>query len=129
MPGGPEPGAAHEIFCQQALGSLWLVTRTRPDMAWAFSIPANKTTRRPKVGVARAGHVLANLISARELGLMYVGGSGCPFRSNTSHDERACFLEGSSAMWNARGQFIVAPELVEAVDDRSHRDTSGFVAC
>lgn len=36
---GQEEGATHTLYCQQPLGSLlWLVTRTRSDLAWAYSV-------------------------------------------------------------------------------------------
>lgn len=44
-----EEDAELSRYYQQALGSLlWLVTYSRPDMVWAYSIPSNVTTRCPK---------------------------------------------------------------------------------
>lgn len=70
---GLEGDAMHIRYCQQALGSLlWLVARTRPDMAWACSIVANIATRSPKPATASVRHVCGYIMSAREVVHTYV---------------------------------------------------------
>lgn len=57
-----EGDEVHIKYCQQALGSLlWLVTRTRPDLAWAYSVAASMTTRNPKEAAVRVRHMLGYL--------------------------------------------------------------------
>jgi hypothetical protein len=103
-------------FCQRALGSLlWLVTRTRPDMAWSYSVAASMTTRMPQEAAARTRHLLGYLKQARGVGLVfrrpqqgyhrvdiYADASFAP-AGGPSHDGGAvAYVAGCPVLWKSR---------------------------
>jgi len=137
---GQDPDDAKNIkFCQQALGGLlWLVTRTRPDLAWAYSVAASMTTRNPREAATRVRHLLGYLKGTMEVGLQYdrsfpVGGrvldlyadaSFAPM-GGASHGGSVAYLSGNLLTWKSHRQSLIAmstaeSELIEAADAHLH---------
>lgn len=72
-PEGQEEGATHIRDCQPALASLlWLVTRTRPDAAWAYSLAPSMAIRDPKAEAVRARRMLGDLKTTGDIWPMLV---------------------------------------------------------
>jgi len=136
----PHPEDQRNIkFCQQALGGLlWLVTRTRPDLAWAYSVAASMTTRNPREAANRVRHLLGYLKATMEVGLqhdrqspeigkvidLYADASFAPM-GGAPHGGAVPYLHGNLVAWKSHRQSLVAmstaeSELIEAADAHLH---------
>ncbi len=128
-------------YCQQALGSLlWLVTRTRPDLTWAYSVAASMTTRNPKEAANRVRHMLGYLKNTIELGFVYsrndeglcaidvhADASFAP-GGGASHGGSIAYVHGNPVAWKSHRQTVVSAstaesELIEAADAHLHART------
>jgi hypothetical protein len=125
-------------YCQRALGSLlWLVTRTRPDMAWAYSAAATMVSLNTKKAADRVRHLLGYLIRTIEHGLVYrkkhVGlkhvdvfadASYAP-TGRKSYGGMITYVKGCPVAWKSKWQTVTAmstaeSELIESAEAHVH---------
>ena len=106
--------------CQQILGALlWLVTRTRPDIAYAHSRAASFVEGDVDECYTRAVYILRYLVTHPTLGLRYAYFSGTPSLTIhgdcswaptgvASHEGNVATLNDAVVAWRSKRQQLVA---------------------
>ena len=112
--------AALKKRCQQILGAvLWLVTRTRPDIAYAHSKAASMIDKDLQECYTRAVNMLAYIQSCPNFGLKYPRATTAPSLSvygdcffaptgSASHEGNCAYVGSSFVGWRSKRQTMTA---------------------
>eukprot|EP00971_Amphidinium_carterae_P215086 4269050-Amphidinium_carterae.1 len=113
----------------QAVGGslLWLVIRTRPDMAWSYSRVASLITKHPQAALARMKEICRYLLYTGPMAMRYVKVTGDPLppihvyadisfapQGQKSHEGLIVIWGGNVISWKSGRQSLTATSTSEA---------------